>query len=222
LRFTQAGGKLDDAAIRELHELISARKGELWIMYGQTEATARIAILDANLLGGKLGSVGKALPGGAIRIVDESRQTLPARAQGQIEYTGPNVMMGYAMGRADLEREDELHGCLRTGDRGYVDEDGFLYVLGRTTRETKLYGLRVNLDDIEAMVRAHGPAAAIGTDERVVVFCEFGEPRELDEARTSLATRLGVSRHGFDFRRVAQLPTLPSGKIDYPTLAGLV
>lgn len=221
LRFTQAGGKLDDAVIADMHQAITARNGEFWIMYGATEATARMTILDAELLAGKVGSVGKALPGGELRILDESGDALPNGSPGQIEYRGANVMMGYALHRTDLQRGDELRGRLLTGDRGYLDDDGFLYVLGRAKRDAKVFGLRVNLDDIEAMVIDYGPAAAVEGKDRIVVFCEFDAPEQLEAAKTRLSVRLGMSHHGFDFRRIEQLPTLANGKIDYPTLSRL-
>lgn len=221
MRFTQAGGKLDDGTIAQMHEVIAARGGEFWIMYGATEATARIAILDAATIKVKWGSVGKALPGGALRVLDASGDESAAGVAGQVEYCGPNVMMGYAMERADLKKGDELQGRLQTGDRGYLDAQGFLYLLGRDKRDAKVFGLRVNLDDVEAMVLNCGPVAAVEGKDRIVIFCEIGEPNLLEEAKTRLAARLGISHHGFDFRSVARLPTLANGKIDYPTLARL-
>ncbi|KFB72723.1 MAG: putative sulfoacetate--CoA ligase [Candidatus Accumulibacter phosphatis] len=194
---------------------------EFWIMYGATEATARMTILDAELLASKVGSVGKALPVGELRILDESGNTLPNGSPGQIEYRGANVMMGYALQRTDLQQGDELLGRLLTGDRGYLDVDGFLYVLGRAKRDAKVFGLRVNLDDIEAMVIDFGPAAAVEGKDRIVVFCEFDAPDQLEAAKTRLSARLGMSHHGFDFRSIEQLPTLANGKIDYPTLSRL-
>ena len=221
LRFTQAGGKLDDVAIAHMLKLIAARNGEFWIMYGATEATARIAILDAELIEAKLGSVGRALPGGELRILDESGHEAARGTPGQVEYRGPNVMMGYAMQRADLARDDDQHGRLLTGDRGYMDAEGFLYVLGREKRDAKVFGLRVNLDDIEAMVRDYGPAAAVESRERIVVFLEDVRAEQIETAKARLSSRLGISHHGLDFRIVQQLPTLANGKIDYSALSKL-
>ena len=99
--------------------------------------------------------------------------------EGELVYTGPNVMLGYATKREDLAKGDELGGCLFTGDRARLDAEGYVLILGRSKRDAKLFGLRVNLDELEAFVRRNGPAAAVASSDRVVVFCEFGT-----EART--------------------------------------
>jgi len=175
-------------------------------MYGQTEATARIAILPPEYLPDKAGSVGRALPGGKLRIED-----------GEIVYSGPNVMMGYAEGRADLSLGDVLGSTLHTGDLGRLDDDGLLYVTGRLKREAKLFGLRVNLDELESMVRVHGPAAIIGGVDRLSIYCEFDE--ELFPAcRAELASKLRIHAHAFHFQRIERIPTHASGKIDYSSL----
>lgn len=118
-------------------------------MYGQTEATARMAVLPPERLADKLGSAGLALPGGRLEADDD----------GEILYHGPNVMMGYADTADDLSRGDDLGGVLRTGDLGRVDPDGFLHITGRLKRMAKIFGIRVNLDDVERMLRGSGPVA---------------------------------------------------------------
>ena len=97
---TQAGGKLDDGRVARFHGLMAARGGRFFVMYGQTEATARIAVLPSDSLPQKLGSAGMVIPGGRLEIeVDGVPAERPGVA-GEIVYCGPNVMMGYATGRA--------------------------------------------------------------------------------------------------------------------------
>jgi long-chain acyl-CoA synthetase len=203
---TQAGGKLGPELIARFHEVMSTRGGRFFTMYGQTEATARISVLPSELLPEKLGSVGFAIPGGAVEIQD-----------GEIVYSGPNVMLGYAESRADLALGDTQGGTLRTGDLGHLDYDGCLWITGRLKREAKLFGLRVNLDDLEAMVRIHGPAAVIGRTDSLSIFCEFEESL-FPICRDELASKLRVHARAFQFHRVDRLPTTGAGKIDYSAL----
>jgi long-chain acyl-CoA synthetase len=203
---TQAGGKLGPELITRFHGIISNRGGRFFTMYGQTEATARISVLPSEMLPDKTGSVGFAIPGGSITI-DE----------GEIVYSGPNVMLGYAESRADLGLGDTQGGTLRTGDLGHLDRDGCLWITGRLKREAKLFGLRVNLDDLEAMVRVHGPAAVIGRTDSLSIFCEFEEAL-FPICRDELASKLRVHARAFQFHRVDRLPTTGAGKIDYSAL----
>lgn len=222
-KLTQAGGKLDEASVAFFHERMSLRGGGLWVMYGQTEATARISVLHAGETGAKPGSVGKAIPGGALEIASPGKvPSAAADDEGELIYTGPNVMLGYATARADLAKGDELHGRLHTGDRARLDEDGFLSILGRAGRDAKIFGLRVNLDELEALVRAYGPAAAVSGGDRVVVFCEFGSETSRGEALSALCAKLRIHRSAFEFRDVGELPTKDNGKIDYEELSARV
>lgn len=220
---TQAGGKLDIGNIAHFHECMTERQGSFFVMYGQTEATARISILPSTDLPRKLGSAGRAIPGGVIRIHDENGDPVAdPEIEGELVYTGPNVMLGYATKREDLAKGDELGGCLFTGDRARLDAEGYVFVLGRSKRDAKLFGLRVNLDELEAFVRRNGPAAAVASSDRVVVFCEFGTEAAHSEIRAALAAKLKIHRSAFEFRRVDRLPTKDTGKINYEDLLARV
>src|SRR5436190_2860068 len=108
---TQAGGSLDPGNISYFHQRMSERQGSFFVMYGQTEATARISILSSSDLPRKLGSVGRAIPSGMIFIHDENGNPVAEPdTEGQLVYHGPNVMLGYAMQREDLSKGDELGG----------------------------------------------------------------------------------------------------------------
>lgn len=203
---TQAGGRLAP----ELADEFAAQVERFYVMYGQTEATARMAVLPPDRLAGKPGSVGVAVPGGSLEIDD-----------GEIVYRGPNVMMGYAERADDLARGDDLGGVLRTGDLGQLDDEGFLQVTGRLRRIAKVFGTRVNLDDVERMLRGLGPVAVTSGDDRVTVWTEA-----LDAAaRVRLARRLGAELRlhwsGFDMRHIDHLPLLATGKVDYRKLESL-
>jgi acyl-CoA synthetase (AMP-forming)/AMP-acid ligase II len=202
---TQAGGRMEPDAVRSVAAELARRGARLVVMYGQTEATARIAYVPPEILARKPGSIGVAIPGGEL-WVDE----------GELVYRGPNVMLGYATTRDDLARGDDLGGVLRTGDLGHVDDDGCFFVTGRLKRIAKVHGLRVNLDEVEALVAGGGPAAALGAgDDRLAVFVE-GDP---EVARAALADGLALRGRSVVVRPVERLPVTSSGKIDYHALA---
>ncbi|MCP4895422.1 MAG: AMP-binding protein [bacterium] len=208
---TQAGGKLDDETILWFHEVLSARNQSLNIMYGQTEATARISCLPADALPTSVGSVGPAIPDGSLMI-----------EQGEVVYRGPNVMMGYATCRDDLALGDELHGTLHTGDLGTLAANGFLTISGRNKRFAKVFGLRVNLEELEDRLRHHGPTAAAAAEDRIVLFCEHGTADDMESYRRRLLEELALHPTAVEVRRIDKLPTTSRGKIDYGELEGLL
>lgn len=211
----QAGGALDRHLTNVYREHMERRGGSLFVMYGQTEATARIAVMPPDLLGAKLGSAGKAIPGGRIRIEEDHAGEGEEGPVGEVVYEGPNVMLGYASTREDLELGDVLSGSLRTGDLGFLDEDGCLFLVGRTKRIEKVYGLRVSLDEVEAHLREHGPAAVVARPDLIIGFCAFGSEESLVELSRSVARRLRLHHSALELRRVEDIPTVASGKTDY-------
>lgn len=226
---TQAGGKLRTERIAEFADKMRAVGGRLYVMYGQTEATARMAILPADRLDEKLGSAGQAIPGGEFTIraaagggpAAESGGSVDHEASGEVIYRGPNVMMGYAETEAELAAGDQLGGVLATGDLGYLDADGFLFITGRLKRIGKIFGTRVNLDDIEHLLRGHAPAAAVPGEDKVVIRLEGADSGACRAAAKSLAEQLHLHVSGFDVRGIDALPLLASGKINYRALEGL-
>jgi acyl-CoA synthetase (AMP-forming)/AMP-acid ligase II len=198
---TQAGGRLRTELVTEFADKMH---GRLHVMYGQTEAGPRMATLPPDRLADKLGSVGRALPGGEFVIEDD-----------EVVYRGPNVMMGYAETADDLVKGDEQEGVLRTGDLGRVDDEGFLFITGRLKRMAKVFGVRINLDDVE---RAFPVAAVAGDDKLVVFAADLGDDAEARALRGKIAEWLGTHSTGVVVHRVDALPLLPNGKTDYRAL----
>jgi acyl-CoA synthetase (AMP-forming)/AMP-acid ligase II len=216
---TQAGGRLAPESAIELHARLAPSGGKLFVMYGQTEAGPRMTTLPPERLPDKPGSVGPALPGGSLSIrTTGGSETTEAEASGEIIYRGPNVMLGYATTAADLARGDVNEGCLETGDLGHLDEDGFLFLEGRARRFAKVFGVRLNLDDIEGMLSSLGSVAAVAGDDTVIVFIVGADQAILDAGRTTLAQRLRLHWSGFDVRSIPELPVLSTGKVDYVRL----
>jgi acyl-coenzyme A synthetase/AMP-(fatty) acid ligase len=219
---TQAGGKLSPELISRFHEIMERRRGRFFVMYGQTEATARMAILPSSALADRLGSAGLPVPGGRFQIQrDDGTLTNESGVKGELVYSGPNVMMGYATRRADLANGDLLTGILHTGDICQLDAAGYLYVAGRMKRDAKVLGMRINLDEVEAMLKAHGPTAVVAGSDKLHIFCEYGTPPALAALHRQLASSLKLNHAAFEFNRIERLPTTQNGKIDYVALAEL-
>lgn len=208
---TQAGGRLRAELITDFAERMAKVDGRLFVMYGQTEAGPRMSTLPADRLAEKIPSVGVALPGGKFAIEDD-----------EVVYHGPNVMMGYAETAADLAKPDELHGVLRTGDLGHLDDEGFLFITGRLKRIGKVFGVRVNLDDIERKLAPHGAVAAVAGDDKLHVFIEGADAEQARAVRSELTEFLGTHSSGLNVRGIEALPLLPNGKLDYRSLEALV
>lgn len=218
----QAGGRLDNDSILYFTQLMAERSGAFFVMYGQTEAAPRMACLHPSWLPGKLGSVGRAIPSGRFEIWSDAGKSEPSGTVGEIVFFGPNVMMGYADGYEDLKRDDEMHGCLRTGDVGYLDDDEFLFITGRLKRFTKVSGVRVSLDDIEAYVGErfglYAPVIAID-QENLAIVIESGSQVDEKSLRSSVSQWLGIHISLVKTFRLESLPHLASGKPDYQLLS---
>ena len=207
---TQAGGRLEERYIQQMYELALARDWKFYVMYGQTEATARISYVPFERLAEKIGSVGIAIPEGSLGVDQET---------GELLYSGPNVMMGYAESREDLAKGDELHSVLRTGDLARQDGDGFFYITGRLKRFLKLFGKRFNLDDAEKILSRQMSAAVAcyGRDDLLMTAVEGGE----DSASLSriVCETFDLPRTAVRVVSMTELPRTLNGKLDYQRLA---
>jgi len=220
--FTQAGGALDLRIQTKVHAFANERGARFFVMYGQTEASPRMATLAHADFPQHAGSVGVALAGGRLSIVDDKGTVLPAGAVGTVVYEGPNVMLGYAMARPDLGKGDEMKGRLETGDLGRLDQDGFLTLTGRAKRFAKIAGYRLGLDEVEQELFAICPVACLDLGEKIAVTHEQEEEGPLKARVREIATNYKVPSSSFVLRRIAQIPRSPSGKIDYARLKELL
>lgn len=214
---TVAGGRLSPDIIRRYNRLMRENGGEFFAMYGQTEATARLAYVPPDQLEGNEDRIGIAIPGGALTLEDEERRTiLSPRQPGELVYRGPNVMMGYASSRRELTHGHELD-CLKTGDLAELDEQGLFRICGRLKRISKIAGLRISHDAMEETLEKHGiRAAVIGDDKAIHAYCA-GPADELEVNRI-LAAASGLTLLQVGATSQTKLPRLSSGKIDYGRL----
>lgn len=141
----QAGGKLPDALITEFRSALPHVR--FFVMYGQTEATSRLSYLDPAHLGDKLGSIGHGLAGTKLRVLDAADQPVPVGEVGEIVAEGDNVTLGYWV--PDPAKRNFRDGKLYTGDLGRIDDDGFIYLVGRTSDFIKPSGHRISTKEIE-------------------------------------------------------------------------
>jgi acyl-coenzyme A synthetase/AMP-(fatty) acid ligase len=217
---TQAGGKLAPQKIQQAYASCTSKGIRFFTMYGQTEATARIAYLPFEDTLKKSASIGIPIPGGKLWIEDENaNRILQPGTIGQLIYAGANVSLGYAMSYCDLSLGDVNHGVLQTGDLAMFDEDGYYYIVGRISRFVKIYGIRVSLDAVEKMLADMGiQSAVLGEDEHLLI-CLIGENQaELEYIRTKVSCTLSINKIAITVKKVKSLPRLSNGKEDYQKL----
>jgi acyl-coenzyme A synthetase/AMP-(fatty) acid ligase len=211
---TQAGGRLAPERVQSYAELGRRKGWELFVMYGQTEATARMAYLPPRLAAGHPGAIGIPVPGGAFRI-----EPVPGLEHGELVYTGPNVMLGYAETPADLGAGRMVHE-LRTGDLARKHPSGVYEVVGRRSRFVKIVGLRVDLGQVERILSDLGiEAASAGTDQGLVVAVVGDHDTHL--LAKVLSQGIGLPRAALELHAVGHLPRLATGKVDYPAVLAL-
>ena len=215
---TQAGGKLNDDLNREFSEFSKKSGKRFFVMYGQTEATARMSYLPHEQSITKLGSMGIAIPGGEFSLIDENGNIIgePDR-EGELVYKGKNVSMGYAECGEDLARGDDNNGVLVTGDMAKRDRDGYYYIVGRKKRFLKLFGNRVNLDETERLLKNIIPeVACTGIDDKMYIF--ITDKNRTKEVRNYISSKTGINPRGFDIKIINKIPKNSSGKTIYSKL----
>ena len=222
LRFmTVAGGALPPERVRDYARLMRVRGGRFFVMYGQTEATARMAYLPPEATLMHADHIGIAIPGGRFELVDEMDQPIDQPDTiGELIYSGPNVMMGYAETRADLALGAVLDR-LKTGDLATRSPEGFFRIAGRCARFSKIAGFRIGHDDLERRFRQRGHVAAVtGDDARILVALEGAAA--IADLRDEIARDAGIPADRIRIAVCHALPRTATGKIDYAAVARLV
>ena len=216
---TQAGGKLPlELAEFYAHEL-RQRNIDFYIMYGQTEATARMSYLPPDRSCEKFGSCGIPIPGGRFEIVDQNKMRINRpNVEGELVYYGDNVMMGYAESEQDLSVGDELQGVLYTGDLAKFDEDHFYYITGRNKRFLKIFGDRINLNELEQYLKdAIGHDCACGgKDNMLCIAIEVDFVK--DQISDIIQNRFNIHHSAYKIITVDAIARNESGKIKYSDL----
>lgn len=214
---TQAGGKLDPALQLELATFCRDKGKAFVVMYGQTEATARMGYLPPDMAIEKVGSMGIAIPGGRFSLIDVDGQPVEeSGVTGELVYRGDNVAMGYSERREDLALGDVWGGVLETGDMAKRDTNGYYYIVGRKKRFLKMFGNRINLFELENLLRDGGYECALtGVDDHMAIFTTNEDTKAVHTMASNIT---GLHKSGFTVRQIAEIPRNEAGKVLYARL----
>ena len=216
---TQAGGKLNSKYVKEFAEWAKEKGILFYVMYGQTEATARISYLPPEKTLEKISSIGIPIPGGKLLIKDLNSNELIEKPyiDGELIYKGANVMLGYATKLEDLAKGDELKGILHTGDVAQKDEDEYYYITGRLKRFIKIHGNRVGLDEIEQYLKSNAyDVLCTGIDNKLMVATK--EMDKIDEIKSIVIKKYNFHHSVVKVQYVKEYPVTSAGKIKYQEL----
>ncbi len=216
---TQAGGKLGAELSAEFATICRDKGIRFFVMYGQTEATARMSYLPPEYGISKAGSIGIAIPGGEFWLEDKNGNAITqSDTAGELIFKGDNVTMGYAQDYSELCKSDENNGILKTGDIAKRDDDGFYYIVGRRKRFLKLFGNRVNLDEVERLLITAGyECACAGSDDNMIIFVTSQNNHE--EINRYIIENTGINQAGVSLVYIPKIPRNDSGKILYSDLS---
>lgn len=217
---TQAGGKLSPELHKKFAEYAKENNKKFIVMYGQTEATARMSYLPPHKSIEKYGSMGIAIPGGKFSLVDiDGNEISTPETVGELVYEGENVTLGYAQCGEDLCKGDERNKKLFTGDMAKFDIDGYYYVVGRKKRFLKIFGNRVNLDETERLLKTGFPTlncACTGVDDSMYVF--ITDESKTNEVLKFITKKTGLNYMAFKLKYIDKIPQNESGKTLYVAL----
>ena len=215
----QAGGKISKYLQKKISKYSKKFQKKFFVMYGQAEATTRIAYLPQKLSGKKLGCIGKSISGGMMYLVDDEGYRInKTNCIGNLAYKGPNVCMGYAYNQSDLKKKNEWNGKLITGDLAIKDKNSFYYIVGRKKRFAKINGLSVNLDDIENFLSNkfnNVTFVVISNDLNIYIFYDCANKNFNYKISVCLKKILTVNNSLIKTIYVKNIPNLKSGKKNY-------
>ena len=217
---TQAGGKLLPDLHHKFAKWAKDNNKKFIVMYGATEATARMGYLPAEKSLEKYGSMGIAIPNGKFSLIDTNGNVITTpQSVGELVYEGDNVCLGYAECGEDLCKDDEFGGKLFTGDMAEFDNEGFYYIVGRKKRFLKIYGNRISLDETERLIKAEFPSlecACAGTDKMMMIYTT--DSAENENIIEFISTKTGLNKAAFEVKNVNEIPKNASGKTLYDEL----
>ena len=226
---SQAGGHMPRQIKEKLRRALPEHT-DIYIMYGATEASARLTYLPPSRFAEKIESIGVAIPGVTMRVVDANGTELPVGETGELAGSGSNIMQGYWMDE-ELSRKVLSHNGYHTGDLGYIDKDGFFYLVGRKDSMIKSGGHRINPQEVEDALIATGllvEAAVVGVPDdmlgyRLAAFA-VAINDETSEAEVLAECSLLLPKYKVpsELRLIKSLPKKSSGKIDKAACSAMI
>jgi long-chain acyl-CoA synthetase len=218
---SQAGGHMSGQIKEELRKVLPAHT-QVYIMYGATEASARLTYLRPDQFADKIGSIGKPIPGVTLKVINKSSKELPACQTGELVASGHNIMQGYWKDKKATSAVLDKTGY-HTGDLGYYDEEGYFFVNGRKDNLLKVGGHRINPQEIEDALMATEliiETAVIGVPDELLgnKLIALAVPRNETSTKNKImklcAERLPKFKLPDSIKLVRSLPKNTSGKID--------
>ena len=168
-----AGGELSSVDYLNLIKKMEEHNKLFFYMYGQTEATARMSVLNSKFSSTRHKSIGKPIGQGRFELRDNKNKIINKNnVSGNLYYKGKNVCLGYAKNVNDLNLPDTNNGILYTGDLAYKDKEGFYFIVGRKNRYTKVYGIRVDMSELEGLFLKKGFDVVLkeGKENKIAVY----------------------------------------------------
>ena len=217
----EGGGKLTDRMFKWIAAYAKESGKRFCATFGTCETSARMAFLDPELALEKIGSIGKAIPGGELFLLDETPSE-DAAVTGELGYRGPNVTMGYAFDIDDLKKDDEFCGEYHTGDIAKRDADGFYYIIGRKGRFLKLFGSRVSLDETERILKdrySNADFCCIGDDRQMNIFTTDAGLK--NEIIPFISGKTNLHKSAFKVIAIDAIPRGDYGKVKFAELEKL-
>lgn len=219
--FTQAGGKLDPKLVAKMIEYCEDIGARFFVMYGQTEATARMSIATLEELKYNPSTVGRPIIGTRFEIRDENdKPILNSGVKGELIFEGKNVSLGTAENFEQLRSATTKNQILRTGDIAHFDNKGLFYIDGRLKRFAKLFGHRINLQDVELFLNTKSINSVAFSFQDIMVIATEGDVLS-DDIRNELVTHLKTHSSAVKTFTVESFPRSPSGKMMYRELEEL-
>ena len=213
---TQAGGKLNLQINKKIAENFYNNNKDFIVMYGAAEATARMSYLPSEFSCKKIGSIGVPIPGGKFWIEDNNQKKIEKENEiGELYYSGKNVCLGYAENINDLSKGDENKGILKTGDIAKKDKDNFYYILGRNDRFVKIFGNRINLDELENSISKLGVQSLckVNEENRITIFVK--QLKEVENIKKNIKNLTDLHPSVFDFKTLSEFPLNKNFKTAY-------
>ncbi len=213
---THAGGSMDKKTLMFFYKYCTEHKIKFISMYGASEATSRMSYLPFKFMRSKLGSIGKGL-NNSFSLIKNNKFIKRPNERGEIFYSGKNVFMGYSKNFKDLRYGNQKRYVLATGDLGYFDKDGFYYITGRKNRYVKIYGMRVNLDEIELSLKEKFKQCYVNSkNNKIVIYSKV--PHQFEKISNFLFERFKINKNIFKFCKLKKIPLKSNNKIDYKKL----
>lgn len=226
---SQAGGHMAAATKKKLLEVLPSQT-KLFVMYGATEASARLAYVEPDMLGAKIDSIGKPISGVSLKVIDPDGRELPVGEVGELVASGANIMQGYWRDPEATDKALSRHGY-HTGDLGYRDADGYFFVVGRRDNQLKVGGHRINVQEIEDLFIEEALAVEVAVlgipdplleNRLVAVVVPVGGDPDADLVMAVCRRKLPAYKVPQQVVYTKSLPKSASGKVDRNRCEGLI